>query len=242
LAPETKPSWFARISAWLQRLREILASFWAAVLSLFSRLRAPHQDNIKETKEIAKLSGRAQSAAKSRMHNKGKGQLRPPRTEKSVSKILLEATLAMLTVLAFLIALLTLFPRVTVSNEAPIDPDDAFSTPFVVSNDGYLPLYSLQFSVAMGDVKYQNGSRLVGPPDFGFHLTTPEWKIASLYPAKKFTVYAGRVLGAHGNLKSADIAIVVDYRPMLWPFRRESVYVLKTGMGYDGRLHWLYSN
>jgi hypothetical protein len=41
LAPETKPSLFARISSWLRRLREILASFWGSARSLLSRLAAP---------------------------------------------------------------------------------------------------------------------------------------------------------------------------------------------------------
>jgi hypothetical protein len=46
LAPEKEPSSSPRISSWLRRLREILASFWTAVLSLFSKLRAPFQEFI----------------------------------------------------------------------------------------------------------------------------------------------------------------------------------------------------
>jgi hypothetical protein len=41
LEPETKPSLSARISVRLQRLHEILASFWASLLLSFSKMRSP---------------------------------------------------------------------------------------------------------------------------------------------------------------------------------------------------------
>lgn len=46
MKPETKPSLSARISYWLQRLREILGSFWVVVVSLFSKLTAPFNKSV----------------------------------------------------------------------------------------------------------------------------------------------------------------------------------------------------
>jgi hypothetical protein len=44
LEPETKPSLSARISSVLRHLGEILVSFWAFVVSMFSKLRAPRSE------------------------------------------------------------------------------------------------------------------------------------------------------------------------------------------------------
>ena len=150
--------------------------------------------------------------------------------------------MAILAVLGFLIALLTIFPRISVSNDAPLDADDAFATPFVVSNDGYLPLYSVLFLVSTRDVRFTDGRAIIGTPDYKSRWTAPDWELPSLYPTKRHDVYAGRVIVSHGTLQSADIGIIVQYRPAFWPFRREILCRFKTQQGYDGRLHWLHND
>src|SRR5690348_10458001 len=49
------------------------------------------------------------------------------------------------TIVGTLAAVLALFPRLTVSNGAAIDPSDPFSTPFHITNDGYVPLFAVKF-------------------------------------------------------------------------------------------------
>jgi hypothetical protein len=48
---EIKPSSPSRISVWLRRLREILSSFWRAVVLFFSRFKSPSQKSIETISE-----------------------------------------------------------------------------------------------------------------------------------------------------------------------------------------------
>jgi hypothetical protein len=166
---------------------------------------------------------------------------------------MLEIILGIATIGGFLLALLTLFPRLTVSNNSAIDLDDPFSTPFVASNDGYLPLYSVNFYVAVREVRLKRDmGGLSGDPQYRTKFTISDWDIGTFSPAAKYSIYAGKIISSQfnpvsplqiprGEIESGDIAVIVEYRPLLWPMRRQLVVPFKTQKGPDGKLYWMYS-
>jgi hypothetical protein len=136
--------------------------------------------------------------------------------------------------MTLLFGLLTLFPRLSISNTGPIDPDDAFSTPFHVVNDGYVPLFSVRFSVAIGQINVSDWI-----PNYKSRITRPEWYASSFWPNDAFDVYAGDILRAKGAVRSADIAIVVEYHPFGIPTNRDRLFRFVTEIGADNRPHWM---
>jgi hypothetical protein len=153
-------------------------------------------------------------------------------------RTMLNAVLTVIAVLGFAITLLTLFPRITVSNDAAIDPTDPFSTPFVVSNDGYLPLLSVRCWFYIKAVHLTHGSRI-----FESRVTTDEWTTRRLLPTEKLSVYGGKAVRAPGQLLDGDISIIVEYRPFLWPFTMRQIssrFRTLKGPAPDGRLYWTH--
>ena len=137
------------------------------------------------------------------------------------------------TLIGALAAILTFFPRLTISNTASIDSDDPFSTPFLIINDGYLPLSDVQFALHIRDLETLNNDTLnIGTVMAGDYVRT-------LWPGDGYSYYAGRAVSAHRMVKTADVDIVVIYQPFALPINRERSFRFVTQMGPDNRLHWM---
>jgi len=166
----------------------------------------------------------------------------PQKTKENLlrpAKQMLEVVLIVLAIVGFGITVLTVFPRISVSNLEAIDVLDPFSTPFLISNDGYLPLYNVEFLVAIRRLERIGGGGITGTDDFQSKFTTPDFSAPIFRPTEKFSLYAGRIVKAHNSVSFADIAIVIEFRPMLWPFRRSSQFRFVTQKGADGKLYWM---
>ena len=50
----------------------------------------------------------------------------------------------LLTVVGVLLAIPPFLPWISVSTETTLDPTDPFATPFIVYNEGYLPIYNVR--------------------------------------------------------------------------------------------------
>lgn len=171
---------------------------------------------------------------------KGRGD-KSRRKKARIAKInWLGRSIVVVTFLGFGIALLTLFPRLSVSNESPIDPTQPFSTPFRIVNDGYVPLFSVQFSTAISKItpKSRNVPELRGSPGYASRIHNPGMGAKIFWPTDVFTYYSGTTIQSD-PLESADIAIVVDYHPFGIPINRERLYRFITLMGPDNQLHWM---
>ena len=64
------------------------------------------------------------------------------------TKRLADAVLTGLTVLGGIVSLLTLYPRVTITTD--FDKTDPSASSFLISNDGYLPSYSVSVNCLLG--------------------------------------------------------------------------------------------
>jgi hypothetical protein len=66
--------------------------------------------------------------------------------------------LAGLTVLGGAVALLTLYPRMTITTD--FDTTDPSKSSFLISNDGYLPVYSVRVHCLLNTLNMQNAPQI----------------------------------------------------------------------------------
>jgi hypothetical protein len=152
------------------------------------------------------------------------------------------AVLAFVSLLGFAITLLTIFPRLSVSNESQIDPNDPFSTPFRIVNDGSVPLFSVTFFMAVQNIIPRNTyvTGLKGSPHCASRIRNAGMATKVLWPTEVFTFYSGAAINTHATpLAAADICIVVQYHPFGIPINRERVFRFVTQLGPDNQLHWM---
>lgn len=138
-----------------------------------------------------------------------------------------------------------LSPRISVSASAALNPSDPFSTPFVISNDGYLPIRDVEFLCRLTDVNarppginlsFENIS-VQGPDQFlgdknqqtrdiaaGGHATT-KCNLSPLFPVMP--------------IENADISITVIFRPAFFRSQKAKYFRFVTARGSDGQLRWI---
>jgi hypothetical protein len=148
------------------------------------------------------------------------------------------------TLLAWLLGIATLLggatvvlPRPTVTPSDPVDPDNPMSASFTIINTNFVPLRRVSASIAIGEV-VSRGHELDPNwiPNWSSRMAIPEWSNHSLAMDDRFTITPGDVFG--GNWGQADIAIVVIYRPWIFPIDREKLFHFRTHRQSNGHLYW----
>src|SRR2546426_2586389 len=109
-----------------------------------------------------------------------------------------------------LITLVELYPRPSVSSSPPFNLENLLSSRFTVTNDGYLDLNDVHAVCfvwkAQATLQIRNTVLQSVSPERG-----------TLQPTQGLTVpCTGGFMLVNGQFSSADLAIVVSYRP--WPF------------------------
>jgi len=156
------------------------------------------------------------------------------RNRTKTSKALWGFLIAIATLLGGFVALLALTPRLSVSKQDAIDPNDPFSTPFHVVNDGYLPLFSVRFYMIDIDMEGADGRK--GKISGEAYATN--WQLARFSAGQPIDLYAGRVIKSSA-LTSVKLTIIVQYRPLpLIPYNRKWSSRFVTYLGPDNHLHW----
>lgn len=165
------------------------------------------------------------------------------RTSKIVGKVILDLGF----VLGVVTGYLALLPRVSVSQNDQLDPDNAFSSPFIVTNDGPLPMESVRFTCGIVDVKHQNGPEVVGDANFGTHffmLKDKDGKIATqnfgspeMMPGERSTLPSCSYPYLN-PVENANIGIVVDFRVGYTFFPARRVFRFATLKDNNGKIHW----
>jgi hypothetical protein len=128
--------------------------------------------------------------------------------------------------------------RISVSSSEALNPSDPFSTPFVISNDGYLPIKETLFSCGFRNVSYtavdidfSKGveSQYAAPP------------IPTIGGGEKTTAWCFNPTetGMFGDIEQAEVDIVIRYRPAWLPWGQEKRARFLAVSGKDGKLYWL---
>jgi hypothetical protein len=161
-------------------------------------------------------------------------------------KRLTNPLLAGLTVLGGIVSLLTLYPRMTVT--VSFDTNEPLSSSFLISNDGYLPAYSVSTACLFGVMS--NAGLLRQSPEeaidlarrpFGSELVrTGLPPVITLNPGAKESIPFDNCFSpTEKNILSfAHVGLRVFYRPMLWPTKRSIAQEFYARKMENGRFFW----
>jgi len=141
--------------------------------------------------------------------------------------------------LSALAVLLTFYPRMTVTTS--FDPKDPLSSSFLVSNDGYLPAYSVTVYCLVGSVSVKPASPDTDETEtLGSAIQPMFIPVVTLMPgAKELVPFSDCVtVKAGGSLASAHVGLRVSYRPLLWPLRRDFSQEFKARDDGNGGYMW----
>jgi hypothetical protein len=118
----------------------------------------------------------------------------------------------------------------------PLDQKDQFSVSFDVSNSGYIPLTDCTASLGVGQITTQ-GAHLDPKfiPTFESRLVMPAWQNHKLSMDERFTIVLSDILRP---VESADIAIIVSYKPWILPIHREKMFRFVTFKQTNGHQYW----
>jgi hypothetical protein len=149
-------------------------------------------------------------------------------------------------IIGFIFSALTLyvtvayfFPRVTIYSAEPLNPASALETPFVISNDGTMPIFEVRYAYSILLLKTDDGLTINGDKKFRGRLKDSAKSISVMWPTDKYTVIFPLRSFRISPVSFADMAVVVQYRPLpLVPFVRERAFRFITAKTKDGQLNW----
>lgn len=121
--------------------------------------------------------------------------------------------------------------RLSMTPGAAINPVDTFSTPFVLTNGGYLTAKDVEVNCHYDRVI--DLSRNLFKDNAAYEIKYDE--VRANHPA---TVQC-RLFDHDSPWSEADIRLVVSYRPSFLPWRETETYKFMVVRGPDGTIHWL---
>ena len=128
--------------------------------------------------------------------------------------------------------------KLTIEPKESLDPSNPFATPFIIRNDSLLGVYSINLKTGIREV-YAKGSNNKFS-NFGTMTDMPP--IPKLDPGEPTTFFITFPFKTPSPITSADIEIMVSYRPVLLPFNRNKSLRFVTMQAKDGSLHGSVSN
>ncbi|MFZ0589754.1 MAG: hypothetical protein WAM39_04690, partial [Bryobacteraceae bacterium] len=133
--------------------------------------------------------------------------------------------------------LVVFLPRPTVSApSAPVNGVDQASVSFDISNNGLISLDDVGIAIGLGIATSGTKGKIIGTPDFKVVMRKTAWQHQHLGMDDRFTIVLSDIIS--GGVVSADIAVIVRYRPWVLPLRREKIYRFVTYPQINGENHW----
>ena len=132
--------------------------------------------------------------------------------------------------------LFLIYPRFSVYPGTSLDLHNPFKTPFMIKNDGYLPLYSVKYSLIAEKMELVNGVTFTNSG--GSTGST----IEKLSPNKSSALFMNRIFAMPPNfVKYARIFIHITYKPFLVPYTFTEKIRFKTEINNNGEYVWFES-
>ena len=138
------------------------------------------------------------------------------------------------TALGLVTAILTLFPWLSVEPAGLLDPANPYTVPFVLSNDGFIPLVNVKVTCWISGA---------GPSgQIRNNKLSPHETISYLSYRAKVSLGCFNMLSLKEiTLDWATFVIKIDYRPYILPLYRGQEFKFVTAKTSDGSFHWLYA-
>lgn len=170
-----------------------------------------------------------------------------------IRRLTIRAVSALVTLIGLAAAVVTFLPRITPSISDPTDALNPFSSSVTLVNSGALPLHDVTVRIAIRRIC---GSNVDCPeqtdhPDPNRYKSSASefqhtsWTSHDLAIDDRFDVPLEDLFNRSPRetkpvMKFADIAVVVDYRIPLFPFKREKIFPLYTRKQQSGSLAWYW--
>lgn len=140
--------------------------------------------------------------------------------------------------LGLLGALYYLLPRLSVSPSGPINPSNASSSYFVISNDGYRPIHDVKIHLGLGHIHYGLIHVEGNSKTYAAELCN-DCSIPEIDPTEKHAIPTFLPTFEQSPLTSADITVIVYYRPDFWLWTQRRMFRFVTAQSADGHLYWM---
>jgi hypothetical protein len=133
------------------------------------------------------------------------------------------------------LGILGLLPKVSVTPGELVRDYDPFSVPFVVSNDGPLPMHDVQTSCGLESLMQGNlrVSRIEMRPQSEFRF------LGDLGSGGRATTFCGGFIIAPNTPKEAKLSVQVSFRPDFLPFHTSHTFFFRSITDRDGRLRYI---
>jgi hypothetical protein len=131
----------------------------------------------------------------------------------------------------FYVGILSIVPRLSVSHSEELKQYDPFSVPFVITNDGYLPIHSVNMACSIDHMLLSSGSSFVGV------VTNDSMEDAEISPGGHSTHFCP-VSARDPGMQEIIITATISFRPDLWPWRTSKQFHFRGYKGDDGVMHW----
>ena len=139
--------------------------------------------------------------------------------------------------------LFVVWPRISVYTGESLDPHDPFATPFIIKNDGYLPIRDIHYSITPKNIKFLTPGRgqatIMGETDNVFIIVPLVKKLPLLGTNKTTAIFLPLPTEKPIDVKSADIYINLVYKPYLVPYTFSERHSFVTTVKKTGEYVWL---
>ncbi len=157
-----------------------------------------------------------------------------------VHKKALSALSGAMTLIGFIVAVITFYPRPTVTQSDPVDPSNPFSASFTITNNTFIPLEHVTAFLGIGQIESEPAAAIPNfHPNFSTHLVkTNDWENHYLGRDERFAITPSDIFSkGSGKISFADVAIGITYKPWFLPWKMEKMFRFVTHKQPNG-LYW----
>lgn len=139
-------------------------------------------------------------------------------------------------ILGIIVSLLSLAPNISVSTSQSLDPKDPLSTPFIITNNGPLPIHNVEILFGI--------NKMTTPPPMNQTISTLSLGYAKppipvLKAHETMTFWCPPVFKfSRDPINFADISVLVSYRPDFFFWRKTAPYRFVTISNKEGITNW----
>jgi hypothetical protein len=157
--------------------------------------------------------------------------------QKTLSHFLLgwKLLVSLFSLLAIASGILALLPRPSVTASEFIKANEPFSTPFVISNESYLPIHDVNYKCAIRHYRASDGGNIIA---YEGGIVPSGFVLPEMSPGESTTVSCPFPFKGWEPVVSAGFDFVLEYRPDFLPWAQEKRFRFETGWDKDGSLKW----
>lgn len=178
---------------------------------------------------LARRRKRRESIAGRGRRRRQQMQSRPKR---KYASLFVKFSLATLGVVGSVVGIGTaISSRLSIDPKSAVDPKDTFSTPFILTNNGWLPANDVEADCIYDKIIDVNQSIWINARE-------SEIRVGEVKANHPVTVQC-RLAQSDAPFSRADVRIVISYQPSFLPWRETETYTYTVVRGPNGTIHWL---